>query len=219
MTTNLEKYGDPVIITPLKTGGRMDVHVAAQRNTTLAPASFTDTDIVAHLRRFFDAIDAEAELYSDDPIAMVNALARMEALLADVRSVAATIRKHTAEALADAKVRRITIDDVATMEATSESDRTDWQHARLMHDMLVTTPYVFVDEQTGEYITPDVVAEQILTWFRPEWRLTPIRDAGLDPDDYSTQPKDEDGKPLRTPTVRVHDNVFRHDSIAKEARA
>ena len=209
----------PIAVTPLKTGGRADWHVSTSTETSSAPAAFIDTDIVAQLRRFFDAIDLEAADRCDDPIAMVNALARMEALLADVRYVTNTIRKHTADALAEHKVRRITIDNVATMEATSEADRTDWQDQALTTDMLANAYPPLINSHTGEVVHVAALAETILSWMRPAWRLTPIRDAGLDPDDYSTQPKNEDGTPLRTPTVRVHDNTFRKDTITKEVSA
>ena len=217
----IDSQTSPIAVTPLKTGGRADWHVSTSTETSSAPAAFIDTDIVAQLRRFFDAIDLEAADRCDDPIAMVNALARMEALLADVRYVTNTIRKHTADALAEHKVRRITIDNVATMEATSEADRTDWQDQMLLGHMLTVAfgAKKMVSIGTGVTYDMDHLAEMILTWMRPAWRLTPIRDAGLDPDDYSNQPKNEDGTPLRTPTVRVHDNTFRKDTITKEVSA
>lgn len=207
--------GYEIAITPLKTGGRADVVVT---NANETPDSFTSTAIVDQLRSFFDKLEAEADARKDDPIAMVNALARMEALLADVRYVTNTIRDHTATALNNQGIRRLTVEGVATMEGTSASERTDWQDKELMRDMLDTHGWdAIVNQHTGETWQSNEVAETILSWMRPAWRLTPIRDAGLNPDDYSHQPQDEDGKPLRTPTVRVHDNVLRKQQITKEA--
>jgi hypothetical protein len=211
MTGSLDLH-DPVTVTPLKTGQRADWHVASTPDTSGLPVPFVETDIVAQLRIFFDRLEAEADQRRDDPVAMVNVLARMEALLADVRSVTSMIRKYTAEALSDNGIRRITIDDVATMEGTSDSERTDWQHVPLLTAMLKASGWEQVNADTGEIFTYEL-AETILEWFRVEWRLTPIRALGLDPDDYSTQPKDEDGKPLRTPTVRIHDNTFRKQQV------
>ena len=213
MTTNdlLKRAEYEFAITPLKSGGRADVHVIT--NGSVEPAAFTQTDIVGQMRSFVAKLEAEAEARKDDPVAMVNALARMEALLADVRYATSTIRDHTAHALADTKIRRLTIDNVATVEGTSESPRTDWQDQELLADMIyaeygATNRYVHTE--TGVFMDdPEVIAEAILEWIRPAWRLTPIRDAGLDPDDYSTQAKDEDGTPLRTPTVSMKDNALR----------
>jgi hypothetical protein len=201
-----------VTITPLKSGGRSDMVVSDGNET---PASFSSTAIVDQLRAFFDKIEAEADARKDDPVAMVNALARMEALLADVRYVTGVIRDHTATSLSDAKFRRVTVEGVATMEASSASERTDWQDRDLLLAMLDrSTTVPNVDYNTGEIIDHGAIADELLSWFRVQWRLTPIRDAGLNPDDYSHQPTNEDGTPLRTPTVTVKDNVLRRQQIA-----
>lgn len=206
----------PIQLTPLKTGGRADWHVTSTPDTTGLPVPFEQTDITTQLRRFFDALDAEAEQHKDDPVAMVNALARMEAVLADVRAVTATIRKHAAEALAANHVRRMTIDELATVEASSASERTDWQDRKLVQDMLVANVGErLVDASTGNIWTAQDLSAELLTWFRVQWRLTPIRDAGLNPDDYSEQPTDEDGKPLRTPTVTMKDNLLRREGVTR----
>jgi hypothetical protein len=212
--TTLDSYD--VAITPLKSGGRMDVVVSDANRT---PGSFTSTDIVDQFRAFFDRLALEAEAHAADPIAMVNALARMEALLADVRYVTAEIRKHTADALNAEKVRRITVEGVATMEASSTSERTDWQDRALLLAMLERSSSVpNVDYNTGEIVDHGPIADEILSWVRVQWRLTPIRDAGLDPDDYSQQPTNEDGTPLRTPTVTVKDNRMRVQQVASGGR-
>lgn len=214
-TTVPDRYvGYEIAITPLKSGGRSDVVVS---NADETPASFTSTAIVEQMRAFFDKLEAEAEARKDDPIAMVNALARMEALLADVRYVRDSIREHTANALSGAKVRRITVEGVATMEASSASERTDWQDQELMTAMLnervAKDTGFLIEPTTGLKIPMGDLAAVMLQWFRPAWRVTPIRDAGLNPDDYSHQPTDEDGKPLRTPTVTVKDNLIRRQQV------
>lgn len=210
-TTAPDRYaGYDVAITPLKTGGRADVIVS---NGDRTPASFSSTDIIGKFRAFFDQLALEAEQHADDPIAMVNALARMEALLADVRYVTGEIRGHTAKALSDAKVRRLTVEGVATMEASSTSERTNWQDHALLSRMLDEKYGALVCADHGEVVRPDDLADEILSWVRVQWRLTPIRDAGLDPDDYSTQPTNEDGTPLRTPTVTVKDNLVRRQQV------
>jgi hypothetical protein len=39
--------------------------------------------------------------------------------------------------------------------------------------------------------------------------MTAVRQAGLDPDNYCRVQTDDDGKPVRTPTLRVLDNLVR----------
>jgi hypothetical protein len=39
--------------------------------------------------------------------------------------------------------------------------------------------------------------------------MTPIRDAGLNVNDYCCILTDDDGNPVRTPTLRMLDNLFR----------
>jgi len=56
---------------------------------------------------------------------------------------------------------------------------------------------------------PNDVADLLLECARPEWRLTPLRERGLDPDAYCKVEQDEAGKTVRTPSVRMVDNLVR----------
>ena len=191
-------------ITPLRTGGRRDVELSAAGDSV----AFRQNDIIARLRQFFADLDDEARSHRGDPVALSQALARMDALLADVRSVRDTLRSLAAHALADEKVRRLTIEQVCTVEASTEVRRTDWQHERLLGDMLNKAEMRGLTSD-GEVIAPEQLAALVLSWLRPEWRMTPIRDAGLDPDNYCTMMADDDGKPVREPTVRIVTNDVR----------
>lgn len=218
MTTpvHLDHVGAPssmIDVTPLKTGGRADWRVAECHESTGLPIPFAETDIITQLRVFFDQLDLEVEKHRGDPIALVNALVRMEAVLADVRAVTTNVRTATAEALDSWKIRRMTVEGLTTVEGTSQATRTDWENQRLMRDMLTSECPTMIDAKTGEVVDNDELAATILTWCRVEWRLTPVRAAGLDVDDYSTQPTDEDGKPMRTPAVRIHENVLRKQAV------
>lgn len=194
-------------ITPLKAGGRRDITVTPIDPE--APRAFGTTDIVATLRRFFDALDVEADSHRGDPVALVQALARLDTLAADVRAVRDSVRTLAADALQAERVRRLVIEGVAAVESTTEVKRSEWQHERLMADMLEQAGYVLVATATGEAMHPDEAAPALLAWMRPEWRMTAVREAGLDPDAYCTVAVDDDGKPVRTPTVRMLDNLVR----------
>ena len=210
--TDIELYDDADGIerVPLQRGGRSDWRVPAGTEVV----SFDETDIIARMRLFFDALDAEAERRQDEPVAMVNALARMEALLADVRYVRDTMHKYCATALHEQKIRRLTLEACATVEASSNADRT-WHDKKLMTRLL--SEFHVTDKNTGEVVEPDRMASHLLGFAAVTyWRMKQLKAAGLDPDEYSDIAKDEDGKIIRTPTVRMVDNLIRRVSGSKQ---
>jgi hypothetical protein len=195
-------------VTPLKgRSDRSDVEVEAVDDVE----AFARNDIVARLREFFADLEGEAQQHAWDPVALSHALARMEALLADVRYVRDTIRDLDARALHAAKVRRLTISGVVTVEGTSELSRTGWRHAELLHAMLSRQfgGETLVVADTGETVDLGAVTDLLLSWFTPSWRLTPIREAGLNPDRFCEVLVDDDGKPVREPAVKMVDNLIR----------
>jgi hypothetical protein len=194
-------------VIPLKTGGRRDVEVTP--NDLQVPHAFERTDIIARMRAFFIALDDEAKTHEGDPVALAQALARLDALVADVRSVRDTIRTMTAEALKEQKIRRLTVQGVTTVESTSEVKRSNWQHQRLLSDMLSHYGLSLLNQTTGEISEGDYAAERILEWFTPAWKMTPIKAAGFNPHDYCDVQQDDDGKAISTPTVRMINNEER----------
>lgn len=200
-------------ITSLKTGSRRDVTVTASVDR---PNAFDATGILGALMQFFAAIDAEAEQRRDDPVALVQALARLETIAADVRAVRDSVRRMAAESLQTEKVRRLVIEGVAAVESSTEVKRSDWQHERLLGDLLNGAGLSLLDTSTGERIDGNEAAELLLAWFRPEWKMTAIRQAGLDPDGYCRVATDDDGKPVKTPTLRMLDNLVRRMTTTGE---
>ena len=200
-------------VTPLKSGGRSDVEVTPTDPD--APRAFGESDIVAQLRRFFSALEAEAHEHRGDPVATGQALARVEALLADVRSVRDSLKSLTASALHESRVRRLTISGVTTLEGTTEVKRTDWQHGALLTRCLDARGLRLLSTETGEVMPSEDAAAVVLELLRPEWKLTPLRALGIDPDDYCTVEADDDGTPVRTPSVRIVDNLARRSEVLK----
>jgi len=192
--------------TPLKVGGRRDVQVHTPRKRD----AVAQTSIVDHLRRFFAAIDQEAKHFEHDPFSNVQALAKVEAMLADLRYVRDTLHKYVADALAEQRIRRLTVDGVITVEATTDVKRTEWEHERLLADLLDRAKLVLTSTDSGEILTSTEASRLLLAWFRPEWRLTPIRELDIDPDYYCHLPTDDEtGKVVRTPTLKIVDNQER----------
>lgn len=191
---------------PLKSGGRRDVTVHTQRPETVdATQAFLPA-----LRSFFAAVQAEGDRYKDDPYTNVQALAKLEVILGDVRLVRDTIKNYVAKALSEQKVRRLTVERVITVEASNDSPPREWDDTKLVAAILERTVMRFVSYE-GELVTARAVAEALLRYGKPDWRLTPLRDDGIDPDLYSTQKVDEGtGKPVRTPSLRIIDNSEKH---------
>ena len=194
-------------VTPLKSGGRRDVEVTP--NDLQVPHAFERTDILARMRAFFVALDDEAKEHRGDPVALAQALARLDALVADVRSVRDTIRTMTAEALKEQKVRRLTVHGITTVESTSEVKRTGWQHTELLAAMLNAHGFSLLETSEGEVHHPEQAAEILLEWFRPDWKMTPIKAAGLDPNLFCHVALDDDGRVTPTPSVRMVTNTER----------
>lgn len=218
--TALEQFGQShytATVTPLKTGGRRDVEV--QPNDPDLPVAFGESDIITRLRQFFDRLEAEAQSHEGDPVALTQALARLETLLADVRWVRDSVKTLAAQALQDQRVRRLTVSGVCTVEGTTEVKRTGWRHAELMTAMMRASKLMLVDGETGERLSDEDASAALLTWFSPTWKTTTVKGLGLNADDYCEVATDDDGKPVRTPTVRMQDNLVRRmDTITGGTR-
>lgn len=200
-----DKY--TIKVTPLKgRSRRADWQVASSPPST----AIDQPDFVVELRRFFAAMDGEVDRYKHDPIATASALVRLEALLADVRYLRDRLKATTADSLDALQVRRLTIDSVCTVEASSEIKRSNWQHAKLLA-LALERCYggSLLNGDTGEYIDRDEMAAALLAYFTPEWRLTALRDDGIEPDDYCDIDRDERNRIVKTPTVRIVDNRIR----------
>lgn len=165
-------------------------------------------DLTMALRRFFDGIESEIITYSADPIALSHALAHIETILADVRWVHGLLVRATARAIDAARIHRLTVEGVGTFEASGSYKRTQWEHDRLMREVLVRFGWRFIDPN-GEVIEPGEVAAELLTALTPSWKLTGLRGLDIDHDEYCRVERDEDDKPVVTPSVRVYDNAIK----------
>jgi hypothetical protein len=209
MTGELVPFGEwryQARITPV--GNRRDVEVRPREDAT--PGAFDQTDIIVRLRRFFDALESEAQEHRGDPVALSQALARMEALLADVRFARDTMKRLTAEALQEQQIRRLTVEGICTIEGTKETKRTGWQHADLLQAVIDAEDISLLDKSTGEIMSNDDATSKIMSWLSPTWKMTRLKELGISPDDYCVVESDDEGKPIRTPSVRMHSNEIRN---------
>lgn len=199
MTTNLPAVaGDHDTTVHLVRGGRRDITVHAAAPTE----AIESTQIVPTLRAFFAAIEAEAERLADHPEATVQALARVDAMLADLRYVRDRLHQITAVALKEQGIRRLTVEGVVSVEAKVDTRRTDWDNETLLDLVLAALPVRYVDIETGEMLEPADMRALLAPYFRPDWRLTALRNLGIDPDEWCTVAE-------QVPTLRMIDNLER----------
>ncbi len=182
-----------------RAGNRNDVEVDG-----VAPFEF-----LTRLRDLFYAVEEEIESHKADPISLANALANLETILAGVRNVRDRVKTLAASALAVDRIRRLTVTGVVTVESVSEIRRTAWDNEPLLTAMLDASNLRILDTDTGTVFQAGESARLLLAWFRPEWRLTPIRNMGINPDAFCSVLTDDDGYPMKTPSLKIVDNSTR----------
>lgn len=164
-------------------------------------------DFVDAMRKFFDGMDREIDARIDDPVATAQALARMETIMADMRYVQNRLKSVTGASMAELKVRRITVERVATVEATALTADRKWNDAGLLRHVLDNWKHV--DAETGEVVESEQVADLILELAKLTWRSTPMPEHDIEPSDWYERELGDDGKPVKTPTTRMIDNRIR----------
>lgn len=189
---------------PLRGGRREDWEVRPVDEQTVLDAP----DVTAALRRMFADLFDETQRRADDPIAVGRALLKVQTLLGDLRALESEMRTTTAEAMSKLGVRRIALDSVGVWEFVSSARRSDWQTARLVSAYLAARGLSRAVSDDGEFIEGDQIGELVADLYGTSSapRVTPLRDAGLNPDDFCTLELDEDEKPIRTPSIKVSAN-------------
>lgn len=174
-----------------------------------APEPIDVDRFVAELRGVFMVLDQMVDAYAGDPVATGQALARVDTLLADVRMVRDRLATETALAMRDLRVKRLVIESIAVLERYSSIRRTGWRHAELMRVLLRTLRVRLLDETTGELLDADEATTLLLTYITPTWKMTGLRDRGIEPDEFCEVDADDEGRPLSTPSVSLRDNRVR----------
>jgi hypothetical protein len=121
------------------------------------------------------------------------------------------VKRRAALALHEQRVRRLTITGVVTVEATTETKRTGWRSDDLLTECFERSDLRALDTSTGVVLNSRESAEAMLRWMRPEWKLTAVRELGINPDAHCAVLSDDDGHPVRTPSLKVIDNTTRKE--------
>jgi hypothetical protein len=166
-------------------------------------------EFVVALRAFFDGMDRQIDEHLHDPVATGQALARMDALHADMRYLRDRLNTVTANSMNGNDVRRLVIEGIGVLEASATVKRDQWRHDALMVAVVKAANVAVIDRDTGEVLEPGVFAERLLAVLTPSWKLTGLRPLGINPDDYCHVATDDNGDTISTPTVRIVDNKVR----------
>lgn len=113
----------------------------------------------------------------------VSDLARLRA----IRQGLAVWEGELTDWLNDALGRNtIEVDGIGQVQVKRGTDRKEWDHDALIRLVVARgRDERRVDAETGEYEPEgEAVARALMECARPSWRLTPLRDRGIDPDEY-----------------------------------
>lgn len=111
-------------------------------------------------------------------------------LLCDLRDLSAELRGFsqdvTKDLLAHADEKRFVVDGLGTVEIKRSIRYSEWDNDGLTRKLVaLALDERKVDEETGEYEPAwEAVARVLSEASRPSWRVTPLRDRGIQIDEY-----------------------------------
>lgn len=124
-----------------------------------------------------------------DPITLAGYLAALRDVKQDVSRVYDDIERAVIFTAGD---RKLEVPSLGVVEIKSSVRRTGWQHDELFRSVisrLADEPGVFYDED-GCLMPSSQIAANVVARLRdvlsPSWKVTGIRDIGLDPDEFCT---------------------------------
>lgn len=133
-----------------------------------------------------------AELHANDS----DEPSELALLLADVAKVKRTAAElyHAVETayISCAGEKRLEVQGLGLVEVKSKKKRTDWRHEELWKDVCLVAQRADRDP-----------VEVLWHAARPSWRVTALRELGLDPDEYAHVV--EDGWSVQLPTQDLED--------------
>lgn len=120
---------------------------------------------------------------SDDPELLAQMIVRVRRLVAELREFAATVERRYAEIAPKAAE----FAGIGLVEVKRETKRTAWQHDEILKRIVaMARDERAFDETTGEALEDEFscLARVLSECARFEWRVTPLRARGLDPDEF-----------------------------------
>ena len=137
--------------------------------------------------------DAKALAEAGDWEGLIRGLEPLQQVLADLRLLESDVKRYIADTMPD---RKVTVEGVGTVERKAKVTRKGWDSVELLRRLVGSA---LVDPDTGEIPdSPMEAADRILrevTACLPitgstGWRVTALRDRGIDPDEWCTEERD-----------------------------
>lgn len=141
-------------------------------------------------------LEAAAEAVTHAPLDAVTSIDEAVVVLERIQKVRSLLSEAEDEChsfLADTiPGKRYAVEgaDHAEVEIVTETRRTQWRHADLMDDLYAAIfDLTEVDPETGELLYRDErPQDKLRRWLdkcvRPSWKVTGLKELGIDPDDY-----------------------------------
>lgn len=153
--------------------------------------------ILQSLVEFGDELDRDYQTCADLP---PDALAIILAAIRDCRAELAALAKVVeADLIATAGKKRFVVPGLGEVEVKKSKKYTHWNDRDLAAVVVARAlDERVLDETSGEYEPREqAVARVLMECARPSWRLTPLRDRGIDESEFCTI--EDDGWSVRLP--------------------
>lgn len=166
------------------------------------PAGTVTTRVRWPLTRRVLAVDAEAvfDLEHDPKTATPEDYVRLLVAIRETRSNLSTLtHRIERELLAVMGDRRFVVEGVGEVICRKATKRTKWDHHALMMRVVARAlDERILDASSGEYESEgSAVARVMEACARPNWRVTALRELGIDPDEWCEV--DEDAWSVQLP--------------------
>lgn len=114
---------------------------------------------------------------------LVKLLIQGREMVRIMRDIAGRIEQATVRAMPH---RKMVIDGIGTVEKTTETARKEWDHPLVAGQVLRSATDSWAKE-TGEIVDQELagkVLDAFMAAARMEWRVTALKDLGINPDNY-----------------------------------
>ncbi len=147
----------------------------------------TSAAMLQSLISFADEMDREYQSIVLDPENAPEVLSILAVAVRDLRQDLAELgRTIEADLIASAGAKRFIVENLGEVQIRKVTKRNEWDNPSLWRRVAaLALDERQLDEATGEYEPREQAVARVLELCaRPSWRVTALRDHGVDPDEY-----------------------------------